>query len=163
MSNSANRRRALERTKCREALSKYLESSLSILVAPSQVRLQPLPGDRYKWRYKEHRQYLFARQLSDLSTNSYIELCSALHLGEIWAIQIGEQEDLRLTPPDDDRQQSYDDMKRQLSCLERENEELRNRLLLHTRKEEWLCHLLAKLQNGLGIMVNSIQQPKHVA
>lgn len=123
------------------------------------MRLQPLPSDGYKWCYEEHRQYLFARQLSDLSTNSYIELCSALHLGDIWAIKTGEQDNLRPESQNDDRQQSYHDMQRQLSCLERENEELRNRLLLHTRKEEWLCHLLAKLQNGFGIMVDSIQQP----
>lgn len=55
------------------------------VVAPSKVRLQPSPSDGYKWSYKESKSHLFKKPLSELSTNSYIELREALKEGAIKA------------------------------------------------------------------------------
>ena len=63
------------------------ESHLSITVAPSEVRLHPVQTDRYRWQCKDSKNYLFANQLSKLSTNAYIEIRMALAMGDIWAVR----------------------------------------------------------------------------
>ncbi|PYH75171.1 uncharacterized protein BO88DRAFT_461276 [Aspergillus vadensis CBS 113365] len=86
MSNPGNENRRIERDSCREALSKHIYDMLSDkVVAPSKVRLQPSPSDGYKWSYKESKSHLFKKPLSELSTNSYIELREALKEGAIKA------------------------------------------------------------------------------
>lgn len=55
-------------------------------MAPSEVRLHPLNSDRYRWHSKASKRYLFASQLSKLSTNAYIEIRKALASGDIWAV-----------------------------------------------------------------------------
>ncbi|OQE65448.1 hypothetical protein PENNAL_c0157G02251, partial [Penicillium nalgiovense] len=46
---SSNEKRAFSRQQCREALAAHIHNRLGLVVAPSQVRLQPSAGDGYAW------------------------------------------------------------------------------------------------------------------
>ncbi|PYH40077.1 uncharacterized protein BP01DRAFT_361546 [Aspergillus saccharolyticus JOP 1030-1] len=68
-----------------------IDKRLSMNILPSEVRLQPLPRDGYSWRYKDVKHNLFAKSLSELSTNTYIQLQKALERGEIWAVEADQE------------------------------------------------------------------------
>ncbi|RDH14289.1 hypothetical protein M747DRAFT_363558 [Aspergillus niger ATCC 13496] len=125
MSNPGNENRRIERDNCREALSKHI------------LRLQPSPSDGYKWSYKESKSHLFKKPLSELSTNSYIELREALKEGAIKATRTHNESpdtewrklkaDLdgacnRVAELEGENQQLYQALQRQsekLRCLQR--------------------------------------------
>jgi hypothetical protein len=102
MSTPANKKWALECLNCWKILSEHLgrcfclnqhvnidheENTLSILVPPSEVRLHPQSSDQYRWQYNSNCKHLFLKNLSDLSTNNYVEIYRALQNVDIWAAE----------------------------------------------------------------------------
>jgi hypothetical protein len=87
MAISSNERRALERTRCREALAAHISKSpgnfgsgetdipldlrLGLIVAPNQVRLHPRPEDGYAWSVTEPSKHLLQSSLSDGNIRIY--------------------------------------------------------------------------------------------
>lgn len=53
---------------------------------PSEVRLHPSEKDAYAWLFSKATSHLFDRQLSDISTNIYIEISNGLGYGDIRAV-----------------------------------------------------------------------------
>lgn len=58
-------------------------------MGPSEVRLHPSEKDAYAWLFSNATSHLFDRQLSDMSTNMYIELSNGLKCGDIQAVRNG--------------------------------------------------------------------------
>lgn len=100
MSNPANRKRALERRRCREVLANHIskyrrrrkgrtlliknkDDRLGLCVRPSEVRLHPSENDGYAWLFSNATSHLLDRQLSEMSTNMYIEISNGLECGDI--------------------------------------------------------------------------------
>ena len=57
---------------------KYQDERLGISIEPSQVRLKTRLDDPYKWEKMKEREYLFMKNLSNLSTNQLRELCNGI-------------------------------------------------------------------------------------
>lgn len=53
---------------------------------PAEVRLHPSENDAYAWLFSNATSHLFDRQLSDMSTNMYIEISNGLECGDIQAV-----------------------------------------------------------------------------
>ncbi|KAF1964846.1 hypothetical protein BU23DRAFT_630329 [Bimuria novae-zelandiae CBS 107.79] len=66
------------RTKCRDELSRHIQSRLGIVVEPAQVRLLPSPDNPYAWRFLPEKKHLFSKNISDHSINAYKELCDGV-------------------------------------------------------------------------------------
>lgn len=58
-------------------------------ISPSEVRLHPLENDRYQWIIDDANIRFFEKNLSDMSTNMYGDLCNAVRSGEIRAVANG--------------------------------------------------------------------------
>jgi hypothetical protein len=68
-------------------LIKNKDERLGLRVRPSEVRLQPSEKDAYSWLFSNATSHFFDRQLSDMSTNMYIELSNGLECRDIRAIR----------------------------------------------------------------------------
>ncbi|KAJ5666548.1 uncharacterized protein N7477_008996 [Penicillium maclennaniae] len=78
MAMSSNEKRALERTKCREALAAHIQLRLGLVVAPNQVRLQPRAEDKYAWSVTEPNKHLLQSSLSGGNVRLYRSICEEL-------------------------------------------------------------------------------------
>ncbi|KAJ5215570.1 uncharacterized protein N7498_001977 [Penicillium cinerascens] len=78
MAMSSNEKRALERTKCREALAAHIRLRLGLVVAPNQVRLQPRAEDGYAWSVTEPNRHLLQSSLSGGNVRLYRSICDEL-------------------------------------------------------------------------------------
>ncbi|KAF7621581.1 hypothetical protein F9C07_1581205 [Aspergillus flavus] len=163
MSTPANKKRASERLKCRKELSNHLKNTLSLLVPPSEIRLHPQAGDEYMWQCNNNCKHLFSKNLSDLSTNNYIEIYSALENGDIWAVENNitanemqgkqAQEVGRL-------REEYEKLKLEHFHLQKKNKQLTMLLLLHNRRSDWLGQSLAKAEIQSRTLAGILEQLK---
>lgn len=67
-------------------LIKKEDKRLALCLQPSEVRLHPSEKDAYAWLFSNSTSHLFDRQLSDMSTNIYIELSNGLEYRDIQAV-----------------------------------------------------------------------------
>ncbi|KAJ5365294.1 hypothetical protein N7517_008180 [Penicillium concentricum] len=75
---SSNEKRAFFRQQCREALAAHILDRLDLVVAPSQVRLQPSGGDGYAWSITESKKSLLQSNLGSGSVGLYRSICEEL-------------------------------------------------------------------------------------
>ncbi|KAJ5837647.1 uncharacterized protein N7525_002835 [Penicillium rubens] len=75
---TSNERRAFFRQQCREALVAHIYDRLGLVVAPSDVRLQPSVGDKYAWSVTESKKSLLQTNLSSGSVGLYRSICEEL-------------------------------------------------------------------------------------
>ncbi|CAG8074424.1 unnamed protein product [Penicillium salamii] len=75
---SSNEKRAFFRQQCREALAAHIHDRLGLVVAPSQVRLQPSAGDGYAWSVTEYKKSLLQSNLGSGSVGLYRSICEEL-------------------------------------------------------------------------------------
>ncbi|KAF2008722.1 hypothetical protein BU24DRAFT_429292 [Aaosphaeria arxii CBS 175.79] len=75
---ASNLERQKWRSRCREDLSRYIQTQLGITVEPAQVRLLPRLDDPYRWRAVPEKQHLFSKNLSDHSIGAYKSLCDGI-------------------------------------------------------------------------------------
>lgn len=120
-------------------------------MSPKDVRLHPGQHDRYRWRYKDRLQEVFTsgRHLDELSVNSYLSLRDAIDWGDAWAIPykcVRFSKDTEYVP--DDFWREHQTRKRnttwnnnlpvtliaELYHLRRENEQLKDRLIVEQNK-----------------------------
>ncbi|KAH7228906.1 hypothetical protein BKA60DRAFT_532811 [Fusarium oxysporum] len=78
MSKPSNVERSQWRTKCRQRLAEHINNSLSLDIAPADVRLKPSEEDPYRWQRSEDKEYLFEKHLSKLSVGPLMELCRGI-------------------------------------------------------------------------------------
>ncbi|KAJ5772118.1 hypothetical protein N7520_002647 [Penicillium odoratum] len=60
---------------------------LGLCLRPSDVRLHPSEKDEYQWNFSPATSHLFDKQLSEMSTNMYIQLSSSIKCGDIQAVR----------------------------------------------------------------------------
>ncbi|CAG8902347.1 unnamed protein product [Penicillium nalgiovense] len=75
---SSNEKRAFFRQQCREALAAHIHDRVGLVVAPSQVRLQPSAGDGYAWSVTESKKSLLQSNLGSGSVGLYRSICEEL-------------------------------------------------------------------------------------
>ncbi|KAJ5230974.1 hypothetical protein N7489_011682 [Penicillium chrysogenum] len=75
---TSNEKRAFFRQQCREALAAHIYDRLGLVVAPSQVRLQPSAGDGYAWSVTESKKSLLQSNLGGGSVGLYRSICEEL-------------------------------------------------------------------------------------
>ncbi|KAJ5500625.1 hypothetical protein N7453_009728 [Penicillium expansum] len=75
---SSNEKRAFFRKQCREALAAHILERLDLVVAPSQVRLQPSGGDGYAWSITESKKSLLQSNLGSGSVGLYRSICEEI-------------------------------------------------------------------------------------
>ncbi|CAI7611034.1 unnamed protein product [Penicillium viridicatum] len=75
---TSNEKRAFFRQQCREALAAHIHDRLGLVVAPSQVRLQPSAGDGYAWSVTESKKSLLQSNLGSGSVGLYRSICEEL-------------------------------------------------------------------------------------
>ncbi|KAK2757193.1 hypothetical protein FQN54_004707 [Arachnomyces sp. PD_36] len=95
MSNTANVKRALWRTKCRERLSRHIKDELGITVSPEEIRLKSTSDDGYRWKVKKpgkRLEALFTKHLSEHSTRAYMQLCEEVEKNTFYAASADETE-----------------------------------------------------------------------
>ena len=154
------------------------ESHLSITVAPSEVRLHPVQTDRYRWQCKDSKNYLFANQLSKLSTNAYIEIRMALAMGDIWAVrqdkldnnttEDGLHSNAFLHPSQTDNtdvveeklQRELQDSRTREAELRKQNEQLEDILQLREKEAKNFRQVLSKTEKQVLMILYIIQQLK---
>ncbi|KAJ5775808.1 uncharacterized protein N7511_000819 [Penicillium nucicola] len=75
---TSNEKRAFLRQQCREALAAHIYDRLGLVVAPSQVRLQPSAGDGYAWSVTESKKSLLQSNLGSGNVGMYRSICEEL-------------------------------------------------------------------------------------
>ncbi|KAH8430117.1 uncharacterized protein LDX57_007795 [Aspergillus melleus] len=141
MAQSSNKKRALRRQWCREALSRHIHNRLGLRIDPNEVRLQPAPQDGYVWSVTDSKAHLLETPLSNGTVGLYEEICRALgHSLEAVrpAVLQADHDDLELnenteneptpTPEDDSFTATIQRLEQENQHFDDENERLRDRM-----------------------------------
>ncbi|OQE52227.1 hypothetical protein PENNAL_c0492G03197 [Penicillium nalgiovense] len=163
---SSNEKRAFSRQQCREALAAHIHNRLGLVVAPSQVRLQPSAGDGYAWSVTDSKKSLLQ---SNLGSGSVDATGCPIRTGppakrrgdysdpssRLWGLHSAEDRDK--TPParsDKKESGSFTAKIRELECANREMSGELDRTRMHLKdflreKNEMQAEIL-RLQGELG-------------
>ena len=147
-------------------------------MTPSEVRLHPVQSDRYRWQCKDSKSYLFANQLSKLSTNAYIEIRMALAMGDIWAVRQDKQDNnttedglnpKAFLPPsqakntdaiEENLQRELQNSRTREAELQKQNKQLEDILHLREKEAENFRQVLSKTEKQVLIIYSIIRQFK---
>ena len=132
--------------------------------------------DRYRWQCKDSKNYLFANQLSKLSTNAYIEIRMALAMGDIWAVrqdkldnnttEDGLHSNAFLHPSQTDNtdvveeklQRELQDSRTRKAELRKQNEQLEDILQLREKEAENFRQVLSKTEKQVLMILYIIKK-----
>ncbi|KAK9847350.1 hypothetical protein MYU51_019563 [Penicillium brevicompactum] len=162
---SSNEKRAFFREQCREALAAHIHNRLGLVVAPSQVRLQPSAGDGYAWSVTESKKSLLQSNLGSGSVGLYRSICEelgrSLEAVTPQTLQVAQSErghlpekETRPTGSDEKESGSFTAKIRELECANREMSSELDRTRMHLedslRKKNELHAETLRLQDELG-------------
>lgn len=149
---------------------------------PSEVRLQPSEKDAYTWTFSNATSHLFEKQLSDVSTNIYIELSNGIECGEILAMSnepTSSSFEFRTTTRDLEAETynleeqlkeanasiskletEIEGFKRRQATLLCENKRLRQAFFIYLRKARSIGRCLGDTERQIHDFLNSIKLNK---
>ncbi|KAJ6022344.1 hypothetical protein N7499_002891 [Penicillium canescens] len=142
---TSNEKRAFFRQQCREALAAHINDRLGLVVAPSQVRLQPSAGDGYAWSVTESKKSLLQSNLGGGSVGLYRSICEELG----WSLEAVTPQTLQVA------QLERDHLPREDSGPARADEEESGSFTAKIRELECANH---RMKNELGRISIHLQE-----
>lgn len=113
---------------------------------PSEVRLHPSEKDEYRWVFSATSGHLFDKQLSDMSTNMYIELSSSILRGNVRAVRHEAE-----SAPISDLQTICPDLEKELQDSMEIIERLEQEIQRYKQKEDDLVTQNRRLRQALAL------------